>query len=105
MSRKGRYNAADEREVEERRQKEKLESDQAQADLEEIMSTTAGRRFMRRLIGQCGLYRSSFTGNSTTFFNEGARNVGLWVHAEMMSACPQRYLEMLQEGQQEESDG
>lgn len=61
------------------------------------MSDKRGRRAIWRLLDITGIYRTSFTGNSTTFFNEGARNVGLQFLADVNEACPERYLEMLKE--------
>ena len=61
------------------------------------MSTPAGRRFMWRLLEKTGMYRTSFTGNSTTFFNEGQRNIGLMMNALILQACPEQYLAMLNE--------
>jgi hypothetical protein len=43
------------------------------------------------------MYRTSFTGNSTTFFNEGARNIGLWLVDEVLSADTDQYLSMIKE--------
>lgn len=73
-------------------------------DVRWLMSDKRGRRFVWRLLEAAGIYRSSFTGNSTTFFNEGARNVGLRFLADVNEACPERYLEMLKE-QKEHDDG
>lgn len=107
MSRRGQYNAADEDQVEARRQQEKLDADQAREDMRTLMEQPAFRRYQRALIAQCGLYRTSFTGNSTTFFNEGARNIGLWIHAQIVDACPERLIDVLREEPtpQEQSDG
>jgi hypothetical protein len=45
--------------------------------IQAVMKTREGRRVMWWILEQAGVYRSSFTGNSTTFFNEGKRIVGL----------------------------
>jgi hypothetical protein len=36
-----------------------------------------------------------FTGNSTTFYNLGKRDVGLWVYNEMMKAKPESMIEIM----------
>ncbi len=46
-------------------------------DLEAVLSTEAGCRFIFALLNECHVFSSSFTGNSETFFQEGERNVGL----------------------------
>lgn len=66
-------------------------------DLVWLMSQARGRRFIWRLLERTGLHRSSFTGNSTTFFNEGARNVGLQLQGLILEHCTDDYLKMLLE--------
>lgn len=66
-------------------------------DLVWLMSLPRGRRFMWRLLERTGQHRSSFTGNSTTFFNEGARNVGLQLQALCLAHCADDYVKMLRE--------
>lgn len=61
------------------------------------MNTEQGRRFIWRLLGLCGVYRTSFTGNSGTFFNEGARNIGLMVLADVQEVALDAYLQMVKE--------
>lgn len=71
------------------------------ADFVALMGTESGRRFVWRLLGKTGLYRSSFTGNSETFFREGERNIGLWVMSEIDALCPESYALMVRENQQQ----
>lgn len=71
---------------------------QRDEDLRFIMSTKTGRRFIWTMLGDSGLYQSSFTGNSETFFKEGLRQGGLRLLAHVTSACPDAYIKMIQEG-------
>lgn len=65
-------------------------------DLKQVLSTPSGRRFITRLLDQTGLLASDmFTGNSTTFYNLGKRDVGLWVYNEMMKAKPESMIEIM----------
>jgi hypothetical protein len=66
-------------------------------DLQWLMADKRGRRVMQRLLDKAGIYRSSFTGNSETFFREGERNVGLYWVARIHEVCPDRYLLMIKE--------
>ncbi len=66
-------------------------------DFKWLMSDKRGRRFVWSLLEKTGVYRSSFTGNSETFFREGARNVGLMVMAMVHENCPARYNLMVEE--------
>ena len=48
-----------------------------QNSLTSILKSKEGRWFLMRLLDATGVNSSSFTGNSTTFFNEGKQQVGL----------------------------
>ncbi len=67
-------------------------------DLKWLMSNKRGRRFVTRLLEQAGVYRLSFNTNALTMaFNEGTRNEGLRLLAQINEHCPKRYIEMLKE--------
>lgn len=66
-------------------------------DFKWLMGHEQGRRFMWRLLDKAGVYRSSFTGNSETFFREGMRNIGLMLIADIHEATPSEYARMLKE--------
>jgi hypothetical protein len=42
-----------------------------------VFNNKQGRKVLHHILSFCGIYQSAFTGNSTTFFNEGKREVGL----------------------------
>lgn len=66
-------------------------------DIKWLMSSRQGRRVVWRLLEKAGVYRTSFTGNSETFFREGQRNLGLFIVAEIHAHCPESYALMLTE--------
>ncbi len=66
-------------------------------DLKWLMGSKRGRRIVWRLLERTGVFRSSFTGNSETFFREGMRNVGLLLMAQVNETCPEHYTSMVQE--------
>lgn len=79
--------------------KERLRQTQRQQaeDFKWLMSDKRGRRIVWGLLETTGIYRSSFTGNSETFFREGARNVGL-VYVDLVNTnCPEKYHLMVTE--------
>lgn len=85
--------------------KKHLRIEQQNEDIRWLMSTKSGRRVMSRLLDFTGVYRSSFTGNSETFFREGQRNVGLHFLADVQSLAPGDYVLMLQEHQPQPNNG
>lgn len=88
-------NAADEKQVRSAKQKEQERALQEVEDLKFILGDKRGINFLRRMFVKTGLFRSSFTGNSTTFFNEGERNVGLWLSDECLKVNPAAYLQAI----------
>lgn len=74
--------------------KRKHKRDQEVEDLKVILATAGGRAFIWRFLSYCGVYRTSYTGNSTTFFNEGKRQVGLHLLDEVFEADPNAFTKM-----------
>lgn len=76
---------------------EQLAKGQQAADLSWLMSQEQGRRFMARLLEMAGTERDSFTGSSATFYNEGARSIGVRLLAEVKAIAWDHYIAMLKE--------
>lgn len=67
-------------------------------DLKWLMSNKRGRRFVFRVLERAGVWRLSFNTNALSMaFNEGQRNEGLRLMANITAHCPDRYTEMLEE--------
>lgn len=90
-------NAADETEVKERGKKSKDKRTRELDDVFFILGSPQGRRFFWRYLGRCGIFRTSMTGNNTTFFNEGERMIGLNLLADLNEANPEAYAVMQKE--------
>lgn len=95
------FNASDEAQVSQRKRKDERIRDIELADVKHLMSSREGRRFIWRMLDRTGVYRTSFTGNSTTFFNEGMRNIGLLLMADINEACADMYVQMMMEAKLE----
>jgi len=93
-------NAADPEQVERAKQKSESLNDQRINDVREILSTVRGRRFYWRYLEICGIFRTSNSDSSQIFFNEGMRNIGLQLLADLNEAAPDAYLLMLQESKE-----
>lgn len=91
------FNASDEAQVGQRKRKDERIRDIELADVKQLMSSREGRRFIWRMLDRTGVFRTSFTGNSTTFFNEGMRNIGLIILADVQAACAEQYIVMMNE--------
>lgn len=92
------YNAGDAQQVDERKRQAKDIERRRIAGLKAIVDHPDARLWLWGLLSFCGIARSSFTGNSETFFREGQRNVGLRIQAELTEHHPDKYIDMLKEG-------
>jgi hypothetical protein len=92
------YDAGNVEHVRERIAVSKRRSASNRAVIRSIMSSNEGRDWIYNLLQNCHVYSSSFSGNALTMaYAEGERNIGLRLMAELVSATPERYLEMLAE--------
>lgn len=67
-------------------------------DLKWLMAHAQGRRIVTRLLDEAGVHRSSFNhSGSVMAFNEGRRQIGLWLTAEVIEAAPEGYFKLLKE--------
>ena len=76
----------------------KLATDNEEADLKWLMGSKRGRRIVWRFLDRAGVFRLSFNTNSMTMaFNEGNRNEGLRILAQTHTLCPELYPVMVKE--------
>jgi len=67
-------------------------------DLKKVLKMPGGRRLILKVLSETGVFRASFSLNSmTTAFNEGKRDIGLNLLANMDEADPMAYSQMLRE--------
>lgn len=69
-------------------------------DLKWLMAHPQGRRIVTRLLDVAGVNRSSYNhSGSLMAFNEGRRDIGLFITAEVLEAAPEGYFKLLKEYQ------
>lgn len=69
-------------------------------DLTWLMANAQGRRIVWRLLQRAGVYTSSFShSGSVMAFNEGRRDMGLFLLAEVSDASPSGLLKLITENQ------
>ena len=91
------YDAGDPAKVGERKVTAKNAERERMAGFGSLLATKQGRAWIWWLLGMCGVFKTSFTGNSTTFFNEGKRDIGLAVLADFTREYPDAYMTMTKE--------
>ena len=87
-----------ERQVDDKKLRERLNRDNEEADLKWLMSSKRGRRIIWRLLDQSGVFRLSFNPNDMQMaFAEGNRNFGNKTLAMIHTLCPELYPSMVKE--------
>ena len=63
-----------------------------------IMDQTTGREWILSLLERSHIFHTSFTGEALrSAFNEGERNIGIFILSDIMRCCPDKYMLMMQE--------
>lgn len=94
-------NAADKSKVDNQRRDADFQAREARLDLQQVLATPRGRRWVWRVLSLARIYEQSFTGDPlTTAFNEGRRAVGNQILAELNEAAPDAFVSMIREHQQ-----
>ena len=94
------YDAGNQRHVERRQKAAKVERLQLDEATRWLMGNAQGRRFVWSLLGKAGVFRSSMAPSAeATAFNEGRRDLGLGLLADVMRLCPEQYGRMQSEAQ------
>ena len=91
-------NAADRKSI--RRLEKQAATDLAQREafVRTMMSTIEGRSWFWYHLSSCHVFATSFTSSPlATAFNEGQRSIGLALLAEVMSVCPDQYIQAQRE--------
>jgi hypothetical protein len=93
------FDPGDQKQVQDRARRAKERQRDADAAIKTLMSSEAGRIWIWDHLSDCGLYRMSARSGDAhmTYFNEGERNVGLRLLAQLQRACPDLYALMTKE--------
>lgn len=60
--------------------------------IREILTTYQGRQFLWNILSRCHVYKTSMSGRKhDVIFQEGERNIGLWLLNEVFTAMPNAY--------------
>lgn len=85
--------AGDEQAVGQQRAREREARKQREADYKTVLGTRAGRAVLWDLLSEAGIYRSAGPVEPHVMaWNEGQRNAGLKLQAEMIRLSPEDYL-------------
>lgn len=92
------YDASNRKEVRKAEKAARLADVQRLEFLRSVMSTPPGRAWIYDLLTECSIFASTFRPDASySAFLEGTRKIGLMFLADLMKACPDQYLPMVQE--------
>ncbi len=98
------YDASERRHVKALARAAKLAARNRQEFLGHVMSLRNGREWLHDLLVFCNVFSISHTGNAlNTAFNEGHRDVGLYILADIMKFCPDNYVVMMREANERDT--
>lgn len=70
-------------------------------DIKDLLKTKAGHRFIWRILEKAGIFRTNPTHEHAAMAErEGQRKLGLMIFADVIEACPEKYLAMLKTNQE-----
>jgi hypothetical protein len=99
-----RLNAADEAKVARAGQREKLAREQELKDLAFVVAERPGRRFIWRQLIEAGIFKTSYDhSGSQMYLNEGMKQHGYRLMADLEELDPRLYSQMALEANQEEA--
>lgn len=91
------YDSSDRASVKERNSQLKTALANRKDGLRRMLEDPFCRAYIWELIGFCNVFQTTMTGNSYTYFNEGMRNVGLKVLADVKNVDPKFLIQMMTE--------
>ena len=89
------HNVADEKLVKDAKAKNKLEHEQMINDYRMVLEAPAGVRLIKHIIAKGSILTSGFTGNSTTYFNLGRKDIICQLITEIAEAEPKKLPELM----------
>ena len=96
-------NASDPSQVKKAGRDEKELKRRERNDIEFLLSSPQGRRFLWKLLSGCGIYELSYiTDSDMTAFNEGRRSVGNNILADILDVNPDGYSALIKENREVE---
>ena len=93
------FDPNDQKQVQDRTRQAKDRQRESDEAIRAFMTLQSGRAWVWDHLSACGLYRTSARAGDAhmTYFNEGERNVGLRLLAQLQRVCPNHYATMTEE--------
>ena len=98
-------NAADRKSIRRKEKAAKLAEANRHATITNLMSTSFGREWMWDILTSCGVFSTTLVVGApdASAFNEGRRSVGLQLITDIMTSCPDQYIQAQRESNERSS--
>lgn len=96
-------NASDAEQVKSARRKERYTRKEELADVRALLGMREGRRFIWRYLGNCKVFESSWSPSAAIHFNEGQRDIGLKLLADVTEANDEALIQMMREAKERDA--
>ena len=83
----------------------RLKDDRLLCAVSALLDSENGKLVLYELINATGVFASSFTGNSATYYLEGKRAVGLYLYQLLMTADPHALQKLVDFAREEQQRG
>jgi hypothetical protein len=90
-------NVADPEQIQRAGKKVKRDREDQLNDIRSLLNTDYGRRFLWRYVTKCRVFQSVWDPGVAMHYNEGQRNVGLSMLADITEADPTALVSMMEE--------
>jgi len=90
-------NASDKEQVKKAGTKEYLREKQKKEDLQAILGSVEGRRFLWSVLEKCGVFQSIWTPSAQIHYLAGQQDIGHWLMAQIVDADQDAFLKMQKE--------
>lgn len=100
------YNLSDPKEVKRAQEKEDLKRKQELNDIRTVLSNASGKRFVWRLLAECGTFRTVYSPDHSVMSRlSGKQDLGHFLMAEITNADNNLLLKMMRDNLTGEKDG
>lgn len=100
------HDEKDKKKIKERNRKIRRAREDELDGIRELLNTRRGRRWVWKVLDHAGTTKLSFNGDPNwAVFNDGRRDVGQLVWADVMDANPDAYVLMRKEAKEDEDGG
>jgi hypothetical protein len=90
-------NASNVKEIQEAKRSEKNKRWQEKEDLQWVLNSPSGRRYLWKVLCNCGIYKTSYGQGEDISFLEGRRNIGLSILDDINDVDRTIYSKMMEE--------